>query len=94
MFLAGRGPTRRCCSWTRRSPPRAVLGELDARGVKFATLRMRSASQYVEQMAIRPPNVQQKIRFLSGGNQQKAITARSLSAQPKVLIRQRWRRQP
>jgi ribose transport system ATP-binding protein len=46
----------------------------------------RVAAEYIEQMAIRPPDARQRIRFLSGGNQQKAIIARSLFAQPKVLI--------
>jgi hypothetical protein len=30
--------------WTQKVTTQAVLGELDGRGVKFATLRMRSAS--------------------------------------------------
>jgi ribose transport system ATP-binding protein len=46
----------------------------------------RVANDYVEQMSIRPPSVRQRIRFLSGGNQQKAIIARALFAGPKVLI--------
>jgi ribose transport system ATP-binding protein len=46
----------------------------------------RVAGEYVEQMTIRPSSVRQRIRFLSGGNQQKAIIARGLFAGPKVLI--------
>jgi ABC-type sugar transport system ATPase subunit len=46
----------------------------------------RVANDYVEQMSIRTPSVRQRIRFLSGGNQQKAIIARALFAGPKVLI--------
>ncbi|MGN6867668.1 MAG: sugar ABC transporter ATP-binding protein [Solirubrobacteraceae bacterium] len=46
----------------------------------------RVATDYVERMAIRPANPRQKMRFLSGGNQQKAVIARSLFARPKVLI--------
>ena len=44
------------------------------------------AKDYIAKMEIRPTNPRQKIRFLSGGNQQKAIIARALFAQPKVLI--------
>ena len=41
---------------------------------------------YVSELGIRTPSVHQKIGFLSGGNQQKAIIARCLFAQPKVII--------
>ena len=46
----------------------------------------RVAAEFVETMSIRPPSVRQRIRFLSGGNQQKAIIARALFAGPKVVI--------
>jgi ribose transport system ATP-binding protein len=45
-----------------------------------------AARGYVDELAIRTPNVHQKIGFLSGGNQQKAIIARCLFARPKVVI--------
>ncbi len=45
-----------------------------------------AAKGYVDELGIRTPNVHQKIGFLSGGNQQKAIIARCLFAQPKVVI--------
>jgi ribose transport system ATP-binding protein len=46
----------------------------------------RVGEQYVKEMGIRTPSVRQKIGLLSGGNQQKAVVARCLFAQPKVLI--------
>ena len=46
----------------------------------------RAAEGYVKELEIRTPNVQQKITFLSGGNQQKAIVARCLFARPKIVI--------
>jgi ribose transport system ATP-binding protein len=45
-----------------------------------------TARGYVDELGIRTPSIQQKIGFLSGGNQQKAILARCLFAKPKVLI--------
>lgn len=40
----------------------------------------------LDQMKVRAPSYEQEMRFLSGGNQQKAIVARWLALRPKVLI--------
>jgi ribose transport system ATP-binding protein len=56
---------------------------------RFAIDRRRedkAAEGYVRELAIRTPSVHQKIGFLSGGNQQKAVIARCLFARPKVVI--------
>lgn len=45
-----------------------------------------AAKNYVRELGIRTPNVQQEIGLLSGGNQQKVILARCLFAEPKILI--------
>lgn len=42
--------------------------------------------QYVRQLNIRTPSIDQFVRNLSGGNQQKVVIAKWLAAQPKVLI--------
>jgi ribose transport system ATP-binding protein len=39
-----------------------------------------------DRMEVRAPSYEQEMRFLSGGNQQKAIVARWLALRPKVLI--------
>ncbi|GGG01406.1 sugar ABC transporter ATP-binding protein [Paenibacillus abyssi] len=44
------------------------------------------AEDYVKRLGIKTPHVNQKVRFLSGGNQQKVILAKWLFTQPKVLI--------
>ncbi|MDF9841744.1 MULTISPECIES: sugar ABC transporter ATP-binding protein [unclassified Paenibacillus] len=44
------------------------------------------AEDYVERLGIKTPHVNQKVRFLSGGNQQKVILAKWLFTQPKILI--------
>ncbi len=44
------------------------------------------AQDYITKLAIKTPNMEQKIKFLSGGNQQKNIIARWLLTNPRVLF--------
>lgn len=44
------------------------------------------AESYISALGIRTPDADRPIRTLSGGNQQKAILARWLASQPKLLI--------
>ena len=44
------------------------------------------AERYIALLGIRTPDAEKAIRLLSGGNQQKAILARWLAAQPRLLI--------
>lgn len=44
------------------------------------------ASHYVEKLKIRTPTLYQKVKNLSGGNQQKLLLARWMMTNPKVLI--------
>jgi ribose transport system ATP-binding protein len=44
------------------------------------------AGTFVERLDIRTPNLRQRVRNLSGGNQQKVIIARWLTLKPQVLI--------
>ena len=46
----------------------------------------RLAQKFVKQLAIRTPSVDQKVMFLSGGNQQRVVIAKWISTQPKLLI--------
>lgn len=41
---------------------------------------------FIEKMNVKTPSLEQEIRKLSGGNQQKVVLARWLAARPKVLI--------
>lgn len=45
-----------------------------------------TAATYVDKLSIRTPHLQQKAKFLSGGNQQKVVVAKWLASQPRVLI--------
>ena len=44
------------------------------------------ADKVVEDYDIKTPDIEKEIKFLSGGNQQKAIIGRSMSADPRILI--------
>jgi ribose transport system ATP-binding protein len=45
-----------------------------------------TAEQYVKMLAIKTPSLQQKVRNLSGGNQQKVIIGKWLTADTNILI--------
>ncbi len=44
------------------------------------------SSEYVQKLKIRTPSVRQKVKNLSGGNQQKVVLAKWLATKPKILI--------
>jgi len=45
-----------------------------------------TAERYVQKLGVKTPSVYQKVKSLSGGNQQKVILAKWLFTQPKLLI--------
>lgn len=47
---------------------------------------IKVTKDYVQALRIKTPNVEQKVKNLSGGNQQKVVIAKWLMAQPKVLV--------
>src|ERR1700682_2823530 len=49
-------------------------------------LERQTASEYVTQLHVRTPSLDQEVGKLSGGNQQKVVLARWMAAKPKVLI--------
>ena len=63
-----------------------VLPKLTRFGVVDEARRKAIVERFVERLAIKTSNPDQKIRELSGGNQQKVLLARWLCADPKLLI--------
>ncbi len=46
----------------------------------------RSRKRYVEQLGVKTPGVEQRVRYLSGGNQQKVVLAKWLAKDCDILI--------
>jgi ribose transport system ATP-binding protein len=44
------------------------------------------ASQFVQRLSVKTPSLDQRVRNLSGGNQQKVVLAKWLATRPKVLL--------
>ncbi len=57
-----------------------LFGHMDDRRIS------RTATEYVNQLQIKTPSLEQLVKFLSGGNQQKVILARWLCKESKILI--------
>ncbi|MBL8165677.1 MAG: sugar ABC transporter ATP-binding protein [Anaerolineae bacterium] len=64
----------------------ATIPEVSHYGLVSAAKERALAEQYVGMLNISTPSVEQEVRRLSGGNQQKALVARWLSINPKILI--------
>jgi ribose transport system ATP-binding protein len=59
---------------------------LGALGLVNRSKTRATAEQYVKTLAIKTPSLQQKVRNLSGGNQQKVIIGKWLTADTSILI--------
>ncbi|MBI3665451.1 MAG: sugar ABC transporter ATP-binding protein, partial [Acidobacteria bacterium] len=46
----------------------------------------RLAAQWIERLAVRPPEPDREVAQLSGGNQQKVLVAKWLAREPQVLV--------
>ncbi|HEX2621601.1 MAG TPA: sugar ABC transporter ATP-binding protein [Phototrophicaceae bacterium] len=64
----------------------AVLEEVSSGGFVAPAKESALARHYVKQLNISTPGIEQEIRRLSGGNQQKTLVAKWLSIKPKILI--------
>ncbi|MDB4896415.1 MAG: putative ribose/galactose/methyl galactoside import ATP-binding protein 1 [Firmicutes bacterium] len=57
---------------------------------RFGLVRKRELTEvvrdYVKQLNVRTPSLDQEVQYLSGGNQQKVVIAKWLAVKPKVLI--------
>jgi ABC-type sugar transport system ATPase subunit len=64
----------------------AVISEVSVNGFLALTKEKALAEEYVERLAISTAGIEQEVRRLSGGNQQKTLVAKWLSIKPKILI--------
>lgn len=55
-------------------------------GIVNEKMETKIARDYVDQLAIKTPSIFQKVKFLSGGNQQRVVIAKWLATNPKILI--------
>ena len=56
------------------------------RGILNKNLMRNKAEEYKESLQIKTPSLEQLVRNLSGGNQQKVVLSRSLLADPDIFI--------
>jgi simple sugar transport system ATP-binding protein len=64
----------------------SIFDRLSNRGIVSSARRNRIATELVQQLDIVASGLDQKVRQLSGGNQQKVVVGRALARQPKVLV--------
>ncbi|HUG46941.1 MAG TPA: sugar ABC transporter ATP-binding protein [Candidatus Limnocylindria bacterium] len=62
------------------------LGAVVRRGVIQPRRERRTVGDFVQRLAIRTPGIRSRVRNLSGGNQQKAIFAKWLHAESRILL--------
>jgi ribose transport system ATP-binding protein len=62
------------------------LGKFSQWGVVDADEERRVASRYVKDMRIRTPSLDQKVVYLSGGNQQKVVLSKWLCCEAEIFI--------
>ena len=64
----------------------ASLDEVSAGGFMKPALSISLAEKYMKRLKIKARDIEQEVKNLSGGNQQKTLLARWMATHPKVLI--------
>ena len=64
----------------------AIFNKLARYSLVNSRLMNSIVSKYVNMLKIRTPSVEQRVKNLSGGNQQKVVLAKTLAAETNILI--------
>lgn len=64
----------------------AILRQIASMGVTKTKHEYELSQEMVERLRIHPPDVRRRVKFLSGGNQQKVVLGKWLLCRPKLLI--------
>jgi ABC-type sugar transport system ATPase subunit len=70
----------------RENTTLAVLRRLSRLGVVRGRLERERAQRQVDQLELRPADIEREVQTLSGGNQQKVVMAKWLLADAAILI--------
>lgn len=64
----------------------ACMKQISRLGFVISRKRLALVNRHIEELRIKTPTPEQRIRNLSGGNQQKALLARWMATNPKLII--------
>ncbi|MBQ8307010.1 MAG: sugar ABC transporter ATP-binding protein [Blautia sp.] len=64
----------------------SALGNYTHGGIIQVNEVARKVNEKIEELRVKTPSVQQKMKYLSGGNQQKVIVGRCLMCTPEILV--------
>ena len=64
----------------------AIMSKITNLGIINRKKETEFANQYVNQLSIRTPSIDQPVQYLSGGNQQRVVIAKWLATKPKLLL--------
>ncbi|MCW8850255.1 MAG: sugar ABC transporter ATP-binding protein [Melioribacteraceae bacterium] len=64
----------------------ACISKIESYGFISKNKENKLANTYIKNLRIKTPSSEQKVEYLSGGNQQKVVIAKWLATEPKVLL--------